>query len=318
VAHASNAAVPLFMWTGRPYFNEHSAAIDSLSEAEFRQMFTRIASTKQEITSDMKYLNTPVYYSKMHKGPEVIVAFVFNELSSGVASRESGAYSVASSSVPVNTQFAYLKSSLAQSSSSFSAPFYLNESPISEDIISMHRVIAPRAMVFATEIDGDEHGAADQVSLSGCDALLNHLTEHPHIYSNAEPDLVLVKYSIMDRSDQCMARITDHINQKSGGNYLAVFSADRASAAPLQTSFAETDAHLSGTNLARRMNTFATATANRTTVFPGVTVVTPSVLWGLILALIMIIALSCGVCWIQSIETPARFTSTPLQLSKEY
>ena len=46
--------------------------------------------------------------------------------------------------------------------------------------------------------------------------------------------------------------------------------------------------------------------------------ITPSVFWALIIALIMVIAISCGVCWVQSIETPARFTSTQLALSKEY
>lgn len=320
----SDAFVPLFMWSGQPYFREHAAASDPVSRTEFRDLFSQIISPKREPAVESKYLNSPLYYSQVHRQPEAIVAFVFNEMSSAVASREAGAYESHIAASPKNTQFHYLKTAMGSATSSLAAPFAVATTPITDDIINLHKELASYPQVFATQIDGSENDGTDQ-SMSGCDALLSHLGTQSNIFHNSRPELVIVKYSIIDKNDKCMQRVDEYVARMTNGNYLAVLSADDAFTLPLQTSFAETESHvISGSVNAQKTKQFQTqatpaaATAKIGIIYPGVRYITSDVFWALILALIMIIAISCGVCWVQSIETPARFTTTPLQLAKEY
>jgi hypothetical protein len=328
MANAAPTAVPLFMWSGQPYFApEGKVSSDALTANEFRLLFTQSIYPKSDFTPVRNLL--PARAPTIQ--PELVLAFVFNELSSGTASRESGAYETDVDSAP-NLQFKFLKSAITSSVSSVTAPYFLpGAAPISEQMVSIHNALAPRAQVFATQIDGTEHGAADDVSLSGCDALIAHLDEHAPVFTDGQADLVLVKYSILDRKDTCMQRVTDHVAERTGGNFVGVFSADAAfsDAAPLQTSFAEVDAHVRSGNVLAASNNFVyhtlaaagatpSTSRNGTLVYPGVKMITPDVFWALILGLIFFIAVTCGVCWIQSIEPPARFTTVPLQLAKEY
>lgn len=312
----SEAFVPLFLWSGRPLFaNDHLSVSDTVSGSEFRHIFQRIVGGAHS-HKHSKYLNTPVYYESSHEAPEVVVAFVYNHLSSAAASREAGAYG------PVeNANFQYLRSAMAAAASSFAAPSLLATTPIGAEIADLHSAIAPNAQVFATQIDGDSAEAVNT-----CDALLQSVEEHSYVFANKQTDLIVVKYSdaVASRADHCMQRVADAVAARTAGNFLAVASAEMAE--PLQFAFVESQAHantlLSGVNYAQRFKAQANGVGatygGRNGTLPGVKMITPSIFWALIIALVMVIAITCGVCWVQSVETPARFTSTPLILAKEY
>lgn len=304
----SEAFVPLFMWSGRPLFaNGHVAVADTLSGSEFRSIFTRIVGGHTHKGS--KFIST-----SYADAPEVVVAFVYNHLSSAAASREAGAYGAVN-----NANFAYVHSTVSSAVSSLSAPSLLATTPIGADIADVHSAFAPHAQVFGTQIDGDGVEAVNT-----CDALLQAMDDHSYVFANRVTDLVVVKYSdaVASRADTCLQRVADAVATRTGGNYLAVVSAEMSE--PLQFAFVESAAQthvVSGVNYAKSFRTLATSSLGATSsnsTLPGVKMLTSSIFWALIIALVMIIAISCGVCWVQSIETPSRFTSTPLVLAKEY
>jgi len=328
VATQFSSFVPLIMWSGRSYFADQAAASRAVSQSELRHMLSQILSPQLlPDAGGSKYLNTPVYYTSAHAPPEVVLAFVYSELSSAAASRAAGAYDASPSAVAAHGHgsgaLAFAHSAVQSAASSLSAPFYQPVSAVSDSIVALHNSLAPNAQVFATVIEDD---AVSSSSGSACATLLAHMDDHPNIYRDGQSDLILVKLQSYNAHDSCVRTVSEHVSGRTAGSFVAVLSADSAFASPVQAMFAESSVNAgiqlnavnSGARPSRPFKTQATATSNYTNVYPGILFLTSSVLWGLILALIFVIAISCGVCWVQSIETPARFTTQALQLAKEY
>jgi len=275
-------------------------------------------------------LNNPVYFANSHAAPEVVVAFVYTELSSASASRLVGAYDATVSSAAARGHtggaLAYARSAMAGAASSLTAPFYTPTAAVSDQVVALHNSLTHNAKVFATQIDADSSSSGSTESLSGCAALLGEMDEHPAMYADGRSDLVLVKLAAYQPHDTCVQTVSEHVRTRTNGNFVALLSADSAFAFPVQSVFVENEKRAFSPQLnmamgdghSQRFRTLAATTTNSTNAFPGILFVTPTVMWGLILGLIFVIAVSCGVGWVQSIETPARFTTVPLQLTKEY
>jgi len=303
--------VPMFLWSNNPYFTgSHNTVSESLRGNDIHSLLSQLVTHKETKTKINSFVNGAL------KSPEVLLSFVYPELSSGEASRIVGGYSPSS-----KRPDSFLKTAVTSSSSSLSIPYVLTDGSISEELVNIVS-LNPNSQLIASEIESDKSG------LTGCDALLNHLSEERSVFSNGITDLILVHYDHTKDNVKCMERIINHVDRQTNGKYVSLLSADKSSAKPIQMVFADgsESAHferepLSFTEFAidSHPGKFQTlATGYTPVVYVGVQYVTPNTMVALFLGFFMVFVIYTGAMCVMYIETPVRFSATPLQLSKEY
>jgi len=322
--------VPLLMWSGQPYFaNERTTIGETLDASDVQRMVSSIIA-HQHSASSPRFLANPVSSSSSPR-PEIVLAFVFAELNSAQLSQMSAAYAPANSDEEAAAPLAPIKAAFNRAAASLTAPFVnVDTQTLSDDIEELHTSLAPRAQIVGAQL-------ATMDDTEACQALLTDLDErhssHDNIFANREPDLILVKYQSTTASNtardssvparECLTRLIQNVATRTNGQYLALVTADEAP--HKQLSFESVaNARPIGTvtlNAVPRFATlagvtYATTPANYT--YPGVTKINPSILLGLLIGFFLLFVLLLGANCVASIQTPPRFSTVSLPLSKEY
>jgi hypothetical protein len=229
--------------------------------------------------------------------PEVILAFVYNTLSASDISLASGAYQGVSS-----TQFAELKSAVKGSQSSLSASQVTTQpQAFSEALVSTIVAAHPEAVVVVSAGDGD-----------GCQSLLTQLQDRSSMFNDMKTDLVLVKGVDPTHGGSCLSALESFVNSQSNGKYLSLLSADAPSAS-VTTMFPDLTADRMA--FATFADPVVTATTSEN---PGPQYITSNILLGLFVSFTLVFITIFMICCTMSIESPLRYTATPLVISKEY
>jgi len=303
--------VPMFLWSKYNYFTAHYTVSESLQSSDVTSLLATLVSHKNDHKNKINS-----YINKADSPPEALIAFVYPQLSSSDASRIAGGYS----STPPSS---FLQTALTSSRTSLSLPYILTHNSLRNDIINVISSNSPHSVLFASsDID-----VTDKL-LMGCDALLNHLQEDPTIFSNRITDLILIPYDHTKDSANCMDRLIAHVDDKSKGRFVALVTAEQSSTKPIQMVFSDgtESSHFSKSSLSftefaidTKPGKFRVAsTALAVVVYPGVVFVTPNTIFALFLAFFMVFIIYTGATCVMYIETPVRFSTTSLQLAKEY
>jgi len=111
--------VPLLLWSDNSYFGRSTTIQQSVSETDFHKLMTDIITSQ----GHTELLDGSVSISKPK--PEVIVAFVYDNLSSGEVTADSGSYlhSTTHSDFPLSN----IKNMISSSPSSLSIPYLMME-----------------------------------------------------------------------------------------------------------------------------------------------------------------------------------------------
>jgi len=310
--------VPMFLWSRTKYFvGSHNTVSDSLQSADISSLITNLVNHRS-ITQTQSKLGS--YVNKAESAPEVLIAFLYPQLSSSDASRLAGGYSSASS--PLSASF--LQSALKESQSSLSLPFILTHSSLRHEIVNVISSNSPNSLLYAAS----DIGSSDK-SLTGCDAILNHLQEDPAIFSNGITDLLLIPYDHTKDAGNCMDRLMTLVDQKTNGKFISLVSAEQAAAKPIQMVFFDGTENPHFTKSSMLFSEFAvdsrpgkfhvsSTSGYAVVVYLGVQYVTSDTMVALFLAFFMVFVIYTGATCVMYIETPVRYSSTPLQLAKEY
>jgi len=309
----TSSLVPLFLWGKNAYFTgSQNTVADVVQTSDVRSLFSRLISHSTPKTKLSSYVNTA------QAVPEVILAFVYPQLSSTHASRLTSAYAS-------KTNPSFLETAVSSSTSSVSIPYVLSHASLSDTLVSVISSVSPKSQLIASQLDSSK-----QAGVTGCDALLNHLQEDPTIFTNGLTDLILLSYDDTQDHENCMSRVVSHVSKNTNGAYVALLTSE-PSATPVQMVFADGTEPASFWNAPVSMTEFAAGASPsspkvRTMApassyyasYPGVTRVTPNTMVALFLAFFMVFVIYTGATCVMSVETPVRFSSTPLQLAKEY
>jgi hypothetical protein len=312
-----SSVVPLFLWSKNAYFigraiDGHQTVPDVVQVADVRSLFTRLISHSNPNSKLASYVDTS------HGAPEVILAFIYPQLSSTHASHLTSAY--ASNSNP-----SFLQTSVSSSTSSVAVPYVLSSASLSDTLVSLVSTASSKAQVVASQLESKQNSG-----MTGCNALLNHLQEDPAIFSNGLTDLILLSYDDTQDHENCMSRVVSHVDSHTNGAFVAVLTGE-PSHVPIKMVFADGTEPTSFWNGPLVMTEFS-LDSNKPqnpkilsvynnaywTTYPGVTRVTPNTLGALFFAFFMDFVIYTGVTCVMSIETPVRFGTAPLQLAKEY
>jgi len=299
-----------------------------LDASDVQHMVSSIIS-HQRPASSPRFMANPVSSSSSHR-PEIVLAFVFAELNSAQLSQMSAAYAPANSDQEATAPLAPIKAAFNRAAASLTAPFVnVDTQTLSDDIEELHSSLAPRAQILGAQL-------ATMDDTEACQALLTDLDERhssrDNIFTNSEPDLILVKYQSTTASNtavdssvatrDCLTRLIQNVATRTNGQYLALVTADESP--PKQLSFEVAHARPVGRtvtlNAVPRFSTLAGVTYATSTNFtyPGVTKINPSILLGLLIGFFLLFVLLVGANCVASIQTPPRFSSVSLPLSKEY
>jgi len=311
--------VPMFLWSKNNYFGEsHNTVSESLQPSDVQSLISNLISHKSQQKSKItSYLN------KAQTPPEILVAFIYPQLSSADASRIAGGYSSSSSS---SSSPSFLQTALKESGSSLSLPFILTSSSLRNDLIDVVSVNSPNSVLLASnDID------ATDKSLTGCDALLNHLHEDQAIFSNGITDLLLIPYDHTKDSGNCMDRLLGHVNEKTSGKFVSLVSSEHSAQRPIQMVFFDGTESPHFEKSSQLFTEFAidqrpssgkfqvAATSGYLPiVLVGVQYATPTTIVALFLAFFMVAVIYTGATCVMYIETPVRYSNVNLQLAKEY
>jgi len=309
-ASSRSAVVPLFLWSGQPYFGEqHSIVQQMVGVDDIASLFGQMTKTNQKPSALSAYLSGS---SK----PEVILAFVYPQLSSSDVTLQSGGYS---QEQPHSYPLSSLKTLLSSSRSSLSVPF-VSLDPVSSSV-SQHLISTLSQAPSRTKAAQIEGGGVVGNGLSGCDALLHDIQEDVSIFQNGITDLILVHYHHEKDRTGCMTRLLDYVDDHTS-NFIGVVSADRSQRTPILLELED----LSGPSDKRVFLETIQFDVTTSSLYPNATngsypgVLNANadslfvVLLGFFLVFILLMAVNC----LMSVETPPRFTTIPLQISKEY
>jgi len=306
--------VPMFLWSKTNYFiGTHNTVSDSLQSSDIASLINNLVNHK---TAQKSKISS--YVNKAQSAPEVLIAFVYPQLSSSQASRLAGGYSSSSSSSP-----SFLQTALKESRSSLSLPYILTQSSLRTDLVNVISSNSPNSVLFAaSDIEPSDK------SLTGCDALLNHLQEDPAIFSNGITDLLLIPYDHTKDTGNCMDRLMTHVDQKTNGKFLSLMSSEQSAQKPMQMVFSDgtESSHFEKSSIS--FTEFAvdskpgkfhvSATGYIPVFYVGVQYATSNTIVALFLAFFMVFVIYTGATCVMQIETPVRYSSTSLQMAKEY
>lgn len=270
------------MWSDKSYFNGKLVEIsEGLHMSQVRSLLNGAVSTHEG-----QYVNTAA-----QSKPEVVVAFVFDKMSSADAFSAS-----------------FVQTSMSAASSSVVAPFVLTGQ---ESMSSLLETVANGA-VSSSQLDAAHP--------QGCEQALSNL--QASTFSNKVTDLVVVKAD--QTSSACLERVMKHIRDNTNGDFIAVVTAEAPSSL-IQTSFEATPTPQSLS--AKRPTTSSVhsaapittqGVANNQWGYPGVTKMNSGALIALLISGFLLLILLIGVCCLGSVETPVRFAHQPMPVGKEY
>jgi len=308
----SFSAVPMFLWGKQSYFRGgHNTVADVVHTSDVRSLFTHLISHANTNSKLASYVNTaPV-------APEVIVAFIYPKLSSTHASRLTSAYAS-------NAKPSFLQTAISSSTSSLTVPYVSSRTFLHDTLVSAVSTASPKSQIIASKLESKQDSG-----VTGCNALLNHLQEDSAIFSNRLTDLIILSYDDTLDHENCMSRVISHVDSHTNGHFVTVLTAE-PTVTPVQMVFLDGTEPASYWNAPLATTEFALGSSGaikpriqaiNTSYYsgrPGVTRVTPDTMFALFLAFFMVFVIYTGATCVMSVETPVRFSSTPLQLAKEY
>jgi len=301
VVFSSTSSVPFLLWTGKSYF--------STSHAEYEQPF---------LLDDIQYSLLETKDSESQAYPEVLVAFVADKMGSNEVSQLGAAFGASEVD-----QLKNLKGVLSGARNSIIIDnVYPSYNKISQALIQSMRIASPHGTIIKSKLPTDT-----------CDSILAKLETSKNIFSNKMSDLVLISFSdyVDQRVDQCIQQVNSYVNEKSNSQYISLLSADQSRVQPQLTFKTEkleekNDIVQTYTLLQSPVNLYASRhlfamqnNSNSTTpAFTGPQLISPMILFGIILGFVLIFFLWQGVKHLTLIEAPIRFSHTKLVLSREY
>jgi len=309
----TSSIVPLLLWSSNSYFGDtHSTIQQTVTETEFHKLMTDIVNSH----GHKKLLDGSVSITQTK--PEVIVAFVYDHLSSGEVAVESGSYAHNTLNQQSSYPLSNIKRTLSESQSSLSIPYLLMEK-MSTSLVNVIS-LKPNSKTIATYMENKKG------SVSGCDALLTELQEAEEInlFNNGITDLVLLHYHHQKDTENCMSRVLSLVAEKSQNSYMALLSAD-SSQYPVQMVFGD-HTPVTETTLVQIQPTLfvsyntSSSSSQIAAGYPGVLLANSSSMFAVLLSLFLIFVLFMGVSCVTSIESPPRFPAPyqTLPVSKEY
>jgi len=306
-----SSPVPLFLWTGQPYFSaDHAEVSHPLNSDDFQTTLLHLFDDQIDPRATLSsYLSDEVAVT-----PEVVVAFIASKLGSSQASQLGGAFSTQ------HDQMKKLKTTLAEARSSLTLPFlYSNSGKFSSYLNDAVSAASPGASTLSYALE------------DSCETALGNLQQHPDLFSNNRLDLVTIYFSDYQSQqvDDCVSRLTDYVKTQSSGKYLALLSAEDSNV-QIQTAFSTVKEDVDVPNWemidkpytstqfnVKRTNLMANS-GNSTTGYTGPQYITPAIMFGILLGFCLLFFLWTGISNIATIEAPVRFSHHKLQLAKEY
>jgi len=237
--------------------------------------------------------------------PEIIVAFVIPQISSGMLSHDLGAYS---QSQPSHT----LKSIIGGSTSFLSVP-YTTGSKLSDELI---------------EVVSHGSGQAEVIDKSDCNNVLINFQKQQgsgSLLSNGITDLVIIQSNNNQNAYQCMQQLLQYIDINTNGHYLSLLTSDSAPPMKLvvesKKNLATERSAASPVSFVQSFESTDASKATSTLILPltgYVAFASPTSMLVVLLSVFLIFVLLIGVSFVISIESPPRFAIAPMQIPKEY
>jgi len=275
---AGTTSIPLFLWSSKGYF---SGRVQNVQETP---TINDINTSLLKLTGASSLPETKIakYTVDSASKPELIVAYVLPELSSTLSQSDC-----------LNT--GDLQSILEKSESSLVFPYvHLDES----------RTLSQSLLLTSERIDAN------------CEDLVNSL--NADIFGNGKTELVVANVRAGQAS--CLTQLDSYIAEQSKGNFIGLLSGEVPTAIKTEYISAPAMLETSDDSFAHTFNTAAlseTLDANITS-SQSVEYVTPDIMTGLLVSLILLIILFGGLTCLLSIESPVRYGTQRLVLAKEY
>jgi len=294
---------PSFIWSSKPYFvnNKEGNHINLKSKVLTNEL---VSVVSHAVGNDKALSELSEYASSSTalKKPELIVAFIIPQTSSGMLSHELGAYS---NSRPSHT----LKSIIDRSTSLISAP-YTTGNKLSDELI---------------ELISHSSSQAQIIDKSDCGNILKNLQQQASnsLLSNGITDLVIIQSNLIE-SNQCMQRLLQYVDGETNGHYIALLTSD--SAPPLKLVVENTKGSSNRPVMFVQTSAIVPESIKDNVaalpyILPQaryVALATPSTMFVILLSIFLVFVLLIGVNCVVNIETPPRFATAPMQIAKEY
>lgn len=301
--------VPVFLWSGKSYLSSGKSNHHEWSKG------TDVSVISEVVESSLK----------KEELPELFLAFLTTKLSSSDISLQSGAYS---KKHEVHGPLTALKRVLEHAQSSLSAPFVYSSFGAANEIMTGLSTLAvpvslPKSITQAK--DG-----------SMCDSLARFLDEshaREKIYANGKPELVVVRSDNVEELSSCMERLSNMVHGNTNGRYVSLFAADRPSL-ELQMEFGQAEARIQPVSIMSAVsiqavgdskpltgqaagynmpNYYSYCSSNFTTNSRGPTMISSSILLGVMVSIALVFVVLCGSSMLMSVEAPPRFSTIRLQ-----
>jgi len=301
MASTYSPSVPCFFWAGQSYFADHANVGDVLSASDLSGILKQL--TSQSGASSR-------WVSESGAGaPEVVVAFINQQLSSGGGSQASGAYSAA-------LRPSALKAALAGSVSSLSVPFVTLNGQRSSEVLA----------------DAFNQATVVEITLeSSCEGVVDAAIARAELFTNGVADLIVVNSADSAATEACLNAVTSAVNTATSGRYVALLTGDVSStrsvprsfglAAAARPSFATSSllqASAAAEHDSRKVRTLDSVSA--TVIYTGPQYITGTIVVGLLIVGGLLAVMIMGVCMTLNIEAPLRFAgpTQKLVIGKEH
>jgi len=151
---------------------------------------------------------------------------------------------------------------------------------------------------------------------SSCSNVVGQVSGTAGVFDNGVTELFVVRSTSPAATEACLSDMTSAVNQRTGGNYMAMVTSETTASRAAATMATE-----SLQSASTRFHSMASLYANTTDLtYYGPKYITPDIVMGLLVVAILLIILFVGMCCVMSIESPLRFAtpSQKLNIGKEY
>eukprot|EP00808_Paulinella_micropora_P030845 g53586.t1 len=309
---AKAQTIPLFMWSGQSYFESGNAVSENLAVHDVVSAIQKIGSKHTETHCLSSYLKAS------EQKPEVVVAFVAEELGTAQASKLAGGYS----SVYAATGLRDLKAQLDSAASHLQVPYVTLSGPSVSELLraKVSTKVDKNAQVMSTSLSGKN--GLDRIE--ACNDLISDIQNNAGMFENGVTDLVLVRFRHAEEevAGECLRKVMTVV-RRATSKYLALYSADSAPGVHAPTKLT-LDANMLNAAQRRSMLEPATNTNNFTYEcekygYCGPVYVTGDIMFAILLVLFMIFVFWTGVASLLEVSAPPRFAYQNLShsLAKE-
>jgi len=293
-------SVPAFFWSAQSYFASESTA--------------HVTASNVLHADDLASVLLATSGTKDAPAPEVIVAFINQQLSSSGGSQASGAYSA-------HARPSALKAALTASTSSLAIPFVsLNGATTSELL----------ANTFANSI-------SLSLDTASCEYVVDAIEKRADSFADGNTHLFLIKSADPATTEACLSAVTSAVNTATSGKFVALLSADAAPSSLVsfhstsRPSFSTQSLIASPSHNVHSSSSSKPQTQSRVSVFDVVTglddpdftgplYITPAIIIGLLTVAFLLVILFTGLCCTMAIQAPLRYAtpSGKLVIGKEH